>query len=205
MHLSLSPSCHLSHIHIRYAEAVVRKWFSNFLGKHLGWSLFLIKLQAWKSRTLLKRDFNTSVFLWNLRNFTENLRWLLLFLLPFVNVSSFTSPLPHSHSFLTVLLLSSFEETLLSLYHYYYIINIIIAEIITECYQGCCNRNDLLYCHFHDSYTYYCFDGVYAETKKNNPWIKMTEKYSFIQACNFVNLPRIYDFAKFNSISSLTK
>ena len=58
---------------------------------------------------------------------------------------------------------------------------------------------------FHDSYTYYCFDGVYAETKKNNPWIKMTEKYSFIQACNFVNLPRIYDFAKFNSISSLTK
>ena len=24
----------------------------------------------------------------------------------------------------------------------------------------------------------------------------MTEKYSFIQACNFINLPRIYDFSK---------
>ena len=33
---------------------------------------------------------------------------------------SFTSPLAHFHYFLTVLLLSSFEETLLFLCHYYY-------------------------------------------------------------------------------------
>ena len=52
---------------------------------------------------------------------------LLLSILLFMNVSFFTSPLPHSHYFLTVLLLSSFDETLLSLYHYY-IITIIIAE-----------------------------------------------------------------------------
>ena len=40
----------------------------------------------------------------------------------------FTSPLPHFHYFLTVLFLSSFEETLSSLYHYYYIITILISE-----------------------------------------------------------------------------
>ena len=42
--------------------------------------------------------------------FTEHLPWLLLSILLFMNVSSFTSPLPHSHFFLTVLLLSSFEK-----------------------------------------------------------------------------------------------
>ena len=55
---------------------------ANFTGKHLCWSLFLIKLQtlkAWRPATLLKRDSNTSAFLWNLRIFfTEPLRWLLL-------------------------------------------------------------------------------------------------------------------------------
>ena len=33
--------------------------------KHLCWSLFLIKLQAWRSATLLKRHSDTGVFLWN--------------------------------------------------------------------------------------------------------------------------------------------
>ena len=42
----------------------VVKNFANFTGKHLFWSLFLIKLQA-----LLKRDSNTGVFLWNLQKF----------------------------------------------------------------------------------------------------------------------------------------
>ena len=60
--------------------------------------------------------------------FTEHLQWLLLSILLFMNVSSFTSPLPHSHYFLTVLLLSSFKETLSSLYQYCYIVTIIIAE-----------------------------------------------------------------------------
>ena len=49
-------------------------------------------------------------------------------MLLFLNASSFTSPLPHFHYFLALLLLFSFEETLLSLYSYYNIINIIIAE-----------------------------------------------------------------------------
>ena len=53
------------------------KYFSKFTGKHLGWSLFLIKLLALRPATLLKRDSNTSVFLSNLRNstnFEERLR-----------------------------------------------------------------------------------------------------------------------------------
>ena len=42
--------------------ANVVKKFANFTGKHLCWSLF-------KKETLLKRDSNKGVFLWNLRNF----------------------------------------------------------------------------------------------------------------------------------------
>ena len=71
---------------------------------------------------------NFANFVGKHRCFTEHLRWLLLSMLLFMNVSSFTSPLLHFHYFLTVLLLSSFEETLSSLYHCYYIITIITAE-----------------------------------------------------------------------------
>ena len=39
------------------------KNFAVVKGKHLCWSLFLIKLQAFRPVILLKRDFNTSVFL----------------------------------------------------------------------------------------------------------------------------------------------
>ena len=49
-------------------------------------------------------------------------------MLLFMNVSSLTSPLPHFHYFRTVLLLSSFKETLSFLCYYYYMINIKIAE-----------------------------------------------------------------------------
>ena len=33
--------------------------FTNFTGKRLCWSLFLIKLQVWKHNNLLRRDSNT--------------------------------------------------------------------------------------------------------------------------------------------------
>ena len=36
--------------------------FAIFTEKHLCWSLFLIKSQAWGQTTLLKIDFNTGVF-----------------------------------------------------------------------------------------------------------------------------------------------
>ena len=41
----------------------ILKNFSNFSGKHLCWSLVLIKLQAFRPATLLKRDSNTGVIL----------------------------------------------------------------------------------------------------------------------------------------------
>ena len=50
--------------------------FTIFTGKHLYWSLFLLKLQALRPTTLFKRDSNTGVFLWILRNFVE---WLFLY------------------------------------------------------------------------------------------------------------------------------
>ena len=39
------------------------------------WSLFLIKLQSWRSVTVLKTDSSTSVFLWIPQNFQECLFW----------------------------------------------------------------------------------------------------------------------------------
>ena len=51
----------------------VLKNFANLTGKQLCWRLFLITLQALNSKTLSKRDSNTGVFLWNLRNFSEHL------------------------------------------------------------------------------------------------------------------------------------
>ena len=42
---------------------------TNFTGKDLCWSLFLIKLQAFKPAYLLKRDSNTGVFLVNIAKF----------------------------------------------------------------------------------------------------------------------------------------
>ena len=59
-----------------FKTGVIRN-FSLFTGKHLCWSLFLIKLQALQAATLfqpcLKRDFNTGVFLRILQHFQEQL------------------------------------------------------------------------------------------------------------------------------------
>ena len=49
--------------------------FASFTRKHLCWSLFLIKFNK---TTLLKRESNTDVFLWNLRNFLEHIYQLFL-------------------------------------------------------------------------------------------------------------------------------
>ena len=49
--------------------------FAIFTAKHPCWILFLIKLQAWRPATLLKRDFSK---IFKNTFFTEHLRWLLL-------------------------------------------------------------------------------------------------------------------------------
>ena len=61
----------------------VLKSFANFTGKHLCWSLFLIKVAGLRSVTLLKRDSNTCFpvkFAKILRThfFKEDLRWMLI-------------------------------------------------------------------------------------------------------------------------------
>ena len=61
----------------------VLKNFANYTGKHLHWSLFLIKLLAWRPVTLLKKDSNTGVFLWNLRNLWEHLFYRTLLVVDF--------------------------------------------------------------------------------------------------------------------------
>ena len=45
----------------------VLKNFTILTEKHLWWSLFIIKLQAFRPATLLKRDSNPGLFLWPLR------------------------------------------------------------------------------------------------------------------------------------------
>ena len=47
-------------------KKIVPKNFAKFTGKHLCWSTFLISC---RDATSLKRDSNTGVFLWILRNF----------------------------------------------------------------------------------------------------------------------------------------
>ena len=43
--------------------------FANFTGKHLNWSLFLIKLKTWRSATLLKKELRQSCFPINIAKF----------------------------------------------------------------------------------------------------------------------------------------
>ena len=59
----------------RFHKNTVLKNLAIFKGKYLWWSLFLIKLRACRSATLLKRDSKTSVLLWILLNFHEHLFW----------------------------------------------------------------------------------------------------------------------------------
>ena len=61
-----------SRLQIFFKIGVLKK-IANFTGKYLCWSLFLIKLQASRPATLLRRDSNTGVFLSNFRNFQEHL------------------------------------------------------------------------------------------------------------------------------------
>ena len=50
----------------------VPKNLVQFIGKHLCWSVFFNKLQAWGKQLYQKRDFGTGVFLWILWNFFRN-------------------------------------------------------------------------------------------------------------------------------------
>ena len=126
---------------------------------------------------------------------TEHLWLLLLSMLLFINVSSFTSPLPHFRYFLTVLLLSSFEETLSSLYHYYSIITIIIAEWLIRIAATAttyCTAISIIVMRISALMEFM----LKRKKTKTYEW-SITEKCSFIQACNFINLSRMYDFSKF--------
>ena len=52
-----------------FFKIAVLKNFTNFAGKHLCWSLFLIMLQLRRPATPLKRHSNTGVFLWNFQEY----------------------------------------------------------------------------------------------------------------------------------------
>ena len=48
--------------HQRSVKKAALKIFAIFTGKHLCWSLFLIKLQSFRHCNFIKKDFNTEVF-----------------------------------------------------------------------------------------------------------------------------------------------
>ena len=52
-----------SSVSLKFLKIGVLKNFAIFTGKHLYWSLFLIKLQAFSSATLFKRDSSVGVYL----------------------------------------------------------------------------------------------------------------------------------------------
>ena len=59
--------CQMQPLDVFYKKSC--KNFAIYTGKHLCWIFFLIRLQPWRPATLLKKDSNTSVFLWILLNF----------------------------------------------------------------------------------------------------------------------------------------
>ena len=79
----LNVNCRSSRLQMFFKIDVLKNSV-NFTWKYLCWSLFLLKLQAFRSATLLKRDSNTGVlrgkFARFLRTlfFTDHLWWLLL-------------------------------------------------------------------------------------------------------------------------------
>ena len=54
-------------------KKVVLKHFKIYTGRHLYWSLFLIKLQGFSPVSLLKRDSNSSCFPVNIAKFLRTL------------------------------------------------------------------------------------------------------------------------------------
>ena len=83
---SLHCSCWKKPPEAFYKKKLFLKLFAIFTGKHLCWSLFLIKLQVSRP-ALIKRDSNTGAFLWISKKFLRTptfkniCEWLLLFLL----------------------------------------------------------------------------------------------------------------------------
>ena len=68
---NLIRSCH----QMFSTKKTVFKDFAIFTEKQLCWSLFLIKLKAFRAAALLKRDFCAVVILWIWRTFKEHLFW----------------------------------------------------------------------------------------------------------------------------------
>ena len=66
-------TCKSSHLQMFFKIGVLKN-FAILTPKHLCWSLFLIKLHAFRPATLLKRDSNKDVFLWILQNFKNSYR-----------------------------------------------------------------------------------------------------------------------------------
>ena len=55
------------------------KYFENFLGKHLGWSLFLMKLQFFKKETPVQVFSCEIRIIFKNTFFTEHLQWMLMY------------------------------------------------------------------------------------------------------------------------------
>ena len=73
VNLHLIPNWFRSnHLQISYKVGVLKN-FPKFVGKHICWSHFLIKLQVWRRETSLKRDSNRDIFLEISHNFSKNL------------------------------------------------------------------------------------------------------------------------------------
>ena len=70
-HTNQGGSFRSSHLQM-FLKTSLFENFVIFTGKHLCWSLFTIKLLAFRQATILKRDSNTGVFLWILESFKNN-------------------------------------------------------------------------------------------------------------------------------------
>ena len=70
----------LIHHEQNYKKKDALKNFVSFIGKHLCWSLFfLIKLQAFRPTTLLRRDSNTGCFPMKFANFLRTSTSMIIY------------------------------------------------------------------------------------------------------------------------------
>ena len=73
----LFTSLYLTSVHKQqfkvFFKIGVLKYFAVLTEKHLRSDLFLVKFQTFRSASFLRRDCNTGVFLWILRDFSEQL------------------------------------------------------------------------------------------------------------------------------------
>ena len=126
-----------------FFKIAILKNLTIFIRKDFCWTLFLIKLQAWRPALLLKRDTNTDITLWILRNywehfFIEHLLLIILFRNFYVMIEFFGQLwvqnwyFSNFYAFITLLLESGVHDYFVLVFTLTFLVSITFARITTS-------------------------------------------------------------------------